>query len=248
MTAPPPILIRLGIELPGDVREALVGARARWPVGARWIAPEALSLSLWVSATPGLEAADAVVLVASRAAARFPPFNLRLGEFERRATPSGVLLVARVTDPDGALERLRRALRDALAEYGFDAPDEPAGVLVGRLPENVDAVLPPLGDRDLPVRALHWEVPGRTLPSGRPAAGTLPLSTLPADARAAADDRERAELDAELARRLAALPKRPAPRAALARADRPRNRPDPVALDEAAPAGDDDDEPDDTAD
>lgn len=243
-----PALIRLGVDLPGDVRDALLACRRRWPAGARWIAPEALAVSLWVSSAPGPEALDAVALVLGRIAAQVAPFTLHLASLERLRTPAGLLLVARVDDATGALDRLRRALREALAEYGFDAQDEPASILLGRIPET-DEPLPSLsGSREIPVRAIRWEMPGRSLIRGLPAVGTTPLTMVPAEARAAADDRERAELDAELGRRLAALPKRPAPRAALARAERPRTRPDPTVLDETAPAGDDDDEPDDTAD
>lgn len=240
-------LIRLGIDLPGDVRDALLGCRRHWPAGARWLAPEALAVSLWVSAAPGPEALDAVALVVARTAAQVSPFTLHLTALERIPTPSGPLLVARVADAAGALAGLRRTLRDALAAYGFDAPDEPASILLGRIPDTDDP-LPSLSRLEIPVRAIRSEMPGRSLIPGLPAVGTTPLSVFPAEARAAADDRERAELDAELARRLAALPKRPAPRAALARAERPRNRPDPTVLDETALAGDNDDEPDDTAD
>jgi hypothetical protein len=245
----PPSLIRLGVELPGDVREALVGIRRSWPAGARWLAPEGLFLTLWVASAPGPEALDAVALVVERIAGRFAPFTVRTATLERLETPNGTLLVTGIDDPTGTLERLRRAVHESLTAYGFEAADTPASILLGRLPDAPPEPLPSLGPpREIPVRALVREMPGRSLPSGRPSTGTVPLSMLPAEARAAADDRERAELDAELGRRLAALPKRPAPRAALARPGRTRTRPDPAVLDEAASAGDDDDEPDDTAD
>ena len=227
MTEPIPFLV--SIDLPGDVRRALSDLRRDLrDEGVRWVSPEHLSLWLVTTQAPSARAADAIALATRRRAGQTSPFNVQLGELRTVQTdPSAPLrLVADAVDAEGHLERLATALRADLVEYGFEVADVAPCVPLGRC-ERAPTALPRVRG-EIKVTALR----GQSLlaaANGALCRGAVELTPRASADRAAADTRDRQDLDQALKARLDARPRPAAPRIRPLLAPTPRRpQPDPT--------------------